>query len=56
VDYLKNNEILFSGKNFWMISMCAQEHCHVEEKSIVMLKKLAVFPHRFCSFLVHCFL
>jgi len=44
MDYLKNNEILFSGRNFWMISMCAQEHCHVEEKEHCHVEETGCVP------------
>lgn len=42
VDNLKNNEILFSGRNFWMDNMCAQGHCHVEETGSVPTEVLLV--------------
>jgi len=38
----KNNEILFSGRNFWMDSLCAQEQCHVEETGCVPIEVLLV--------------
>jgi len=42
MDYLKNNKILFSGRNFWMDSMCAQEDCLVEETGCVPTEILLI--------------
>jgi len=42
VYYLKNSEILFFGRNFWMGSMCTQEHCHAEETGCVPTEVLLV--------------